>query len=198
MTISLTTSVSKLSRELDAPLQRTNTKRTQALKQRVKESKQAQWIQKSKRGTHVFILKLGERSRANDWYWKIWRELDGELPPKFDISASALSTSIRIKIPEDRFDTGGCTTQKELTVDKIVKSCWDMMREVVDVEDLQRQSGKGHDDLDLQLAWKSEDGALEWIAYDTTVEGLRRNWAVLAGVAKLPVSSRAIVNLTVV
>ena len=68
-----------------------------------------------------------------------------------------------------------------------------MISKAMDVEDLlsQRTQGKG-DRLDLELAWKSIEGSLEWIAYGTTVEGKTRDWAVLAGLAKLTVSLDAV------
>ena len=186
-TLALTTSASKLQRDLEDPATRVNTTRSQALRQRVKESKQAQWLQRSRKGTHVFLFKLGERSRALDWYWKIWRDMDGQLPERFDISVPALSTIVRIKVPEDEYDTGGTRTQKELSAQKLIKTCWDMMSKTIDMEDLLRQKARGGGKLNLELAWKSADGALEWVAYPTTVEGQRRAWAVLAGLARLPV-----------
>lgn len=188
MSISLCTSASRLQNDIDHYTKRQNT-RTRVLKSRIEQSKQGQWLRNRQRGSHVFIFKLGERSRALDWYWEIWRELGNELPKRFDISVPALLTSIRVQIPEDKFEVGGREVLKHMKREEVVKTCWEMMTKVVDVEDLlnQRTIGKG-ERPDLELAWKSLEGSLEWVAYGTTTEGKSRDWAVLAGLAKLTVS----------
>ena len=188
MSISLCTSASRLQNDIDHYTKRQNT-RTRVLKSRIEQSKQGQWLRNRQRGSHVFIFKLGERSRALDWYWEIWRELGNELPKRFDISVPALLTSIRVQIPEDKFEVGGREVLKHMKREEVVKTCWEMMTKVVDVEDLlnQRTVGKG-ERPDLELAWKSLEGSLEWVAYGTTTEGKSRDWAVLAGLAKLTVS----------
>jgi len=188
MSISLCTSASKLQNDIDIYTERRNS-RARVMKDRIAQSKQAQWLRNRERGSHVVIFKLGERSRALDWYWEIWRELGNQLPKRFDVLVPSLSTSVRVQVPEDKFEVGGVEVLKHLKRDQLVKRCWEMIYEAVDVDDLlsQRSGGKG-EKLDLELAWKSIEGSLEWIAYGTTVEGRPRDWAVLAGLAKLTVS----------
>lgn len=191
MTLCLTTSASKLQNDLDRVAGRQTT-RSQALKTRFKESKQGQWLSTGRRGTHVFILKLGERSRAMDWYWETWRELGNELPTRFDIEVPSLSTSVRIQVPPDDTDIGGRKVRKELNPDRLIKTCWEMISQTVDVQDLMDQKSTSGDELDLELAWKGSDGFLEWVAWSSTVQGRSRDWAVLAGIAKLAVSQPSI------
>ena len=194
MSLSLCTSASKLQKDISNFTKRRNT-RTRAFKDKIEQSKQGQWLKNRQKGSHVFIFKLGERSRALDWYWEIWRELGHELPKRFDILVPSLSTSVRVQVPEDRFQVGGRETRKQMNREEVVKMCWEMISKAMDVEDLlsQRTQGKG-DRLDLELAWKSIEGSLEWIAYGTTVEGKTRDWAVLAGLAKLTVSLDAVLS----
>lgn len=150
-------------------------------KDRVAQSRQAKWLRHGRRGTHVFIMKIAERSRALDWYWELWRELGGELPTRLDIAIPALSTSVRLLIPEDPDQVGGQFAQKQLAAGTVVDTCWEMLEDVTDRETLERQRNMG---MTIALAWKSVAGRLDWIAYDTTVQGKSRGWAVLAGVAR--------------
>jgi hypothetical protein len=191
MSISLCTSASKLQNDIKDYTERQST-RTRVLKNRIEQSKQGQWLRRRQRGSHVFIFKLGERSRALDWYWEIWRELGHELPKRFDILVPALSTSVRVQVPEDKFEVGGREVLKHMKREVVVKMCWEMMSKVVDVEVLLNQysAGKG-ERPDLELAWKSLEGGLEWVAYGTTTEGKPRDWAILAGLAKLVVGHRS-------
>lgn len=188
MSISLTTSAGKLQHDVDA-LMKANTTRSGALRDRIKQSKQAQWLSTGRRGTHVFILNVGTRSRSVDWYWELWRDLGGELPTRIDVNVPHLSTVIRLNIPEDEDSVGGKATRAMLNPEAATKTCWDLLRDVVDMKDLMEQRGEREQALVLKLAWKALDGSLEWIAHDTTVEGKVRDWAVLAGMAKGTVSS---------
>lgn len=193
MTLCLTTSASKLQSDLERNAGRQTT-RSQAIKTRFKESKQGQWLSTGRRGTHVFVMKLGERSRAMDWYWEIWRELGGELPTQFDIEVPALSTSVRIKMPQDDVDIGGRLTQKQLNPRRLIDTCWDMVSQTIDVQEILDQKRQAGDQLDLELAWKGVDGVLEWVAWSNTVQNRARDWAVLAGVAKLTVSTPSAIS----
>jgi hypothetical protein len=158
------------------------------MRARVQQSIQAQMLKFGRDGTHIFIIKLGERTRAQDWYWEIWRELGGDLPPRLDVSVPAFDTTIRIPLPEDEDQVGGPFHRKLLNVKAVIETSQDMMRKVVDIDELRRQrSDRG--DLDLELAWKSRQGTLEWAAWDTTVEDKKRDWALLSSIAKAAVYS---------
>lgn len=176
MTIALTTSASRLEADVDHIL-RSRTTIHGAFKQRVKQSKQYQWLKSGKRGSHVFILKLSERTRALDWFWELWRDMGGELPTRLDVQIPALSTSVRLAIPEDDEEVGGTKTLELLNPPTVIDTCWEMLETIYDKSKLGR-------DTDVGLAWKSEDGRLDWLAFDTTVQGRRREWAILAGLAR--------------
>lgn len=162
-----------------------STSRTGQLRSRVSESKQLQWLRKRGSGTHIFIIKIRQRSRALDWYWEIWRELGGELPSRVDIGIPALSTSVRLIIPEDD-DPGGRMTRKLLNPKSAIHTCFDMISGAVDLDAL--TSFSKEPDLGLQLAWKTGDGYLDWLAWRTTVIGKKRDWGILAGVARTQTS----------
>ena len=185
MTLSLTTSARRLRSDVD-DIMHSNSSR---LKDRVSHSKQAQWLKRGRTGTHVFIMKIKERSRALDWYWELWRDLGGELPDRIEVSVPALSTSIRIVIPKDDDQVGSKTVCHELSPSNTIKACWEMMGNAIDIQDLLDQRNDRAGELDLELAWKAIDGSLDWVAHRTTVSGKSRDWAVLAGIARLEVSA---------
>ena len=162
--------------------------RLDPIKDRIWQSKQAEWLKRGRTGTHVFIMKIKERSRALDWYWELWRDLGGELPERIEISVPALSTSIRIMISKDDNMVGSKRVCRELSPQNTVKTCWEMMGEAIDLQDLLDQRNDQAGQLDLELAWKAIDGSLDWVAHRTTVSGKPRDWAVLAGIARLEVS----------
>ncbi|WVQ83201.1 hypothetical protein IAT38_005340 [Cryptococcus sp. DSM 104549] len=189
VTICLTTSVAKLQHEVEAIIRSPTTSRVGAMKDRVKQSRQIQWLKGRREGTQVFIMKLGERSRAMDWYWELWRDLDGLLPPRFDIVVPSLSTSIRLGVPEDEESgqMGDRQLLKRFNRYNTIATCWEMLEKGSGVDELLRQReiesiGEG---TELHLAWKASDGTLDWVAYPTTVEGKTRPWAMLAGLARL-------------
>ncbi len=173
---------------------RSNTTRTSAIKDRVQQSKTAKWLSHGRQGTHIFIIKIAERSRALDWYWELWRELGGELPTRFDVQVPSLSTSVRLLVPSevenDDGEAGGRETRKIINRGKVVETCYDMIKRTMDIEDLLQQVSDHMGALHLQLAWKGVDGSLDWLSgrEDTTVTGLKRDWAVLAGIAQVAVS----------
>nr|XP_018262424.1 uncharacterized protein I303_05441 [Kwoniella dejecticola CBS 10117]OBR84582.1 hypothetical protein I303_05441 [Kwoniella dejecticola CBS 10117] len=205
VTLCLTTSVHKLQDDVTY-LMRSNTTRAGALKDKVKQSKQVQWLRGRRRGSQVFIFKLGERSRSLDWYWEIWRELNGELPDRFDIAIPSLSTSIRLfpNLPDpdsenpnqNPYDMVGSAEQcKAFERNKVIDNCYNMLLDSsLDIKDLRnqfessRKPGARGEQLNLQLAWKSADGNLDWIAYSDTVQGKRRDWNLLSGLARSQVS----------
>lgn len=187
MSLCLTTSVGSLQDDVQNIL-RSRT-RTGLLKNRVKESRQLGWLKDRHQGTQIFILKMGERSRAVDWYWEIWRELGGELPSRFDISVPSLSTSIRLLIPQEGEEVGNSKQCKQFDPEQVIQTCWEMLQKSIDIEDLKRQRAESGSktDVNLQLAWKAMDGSLDWVAWSTTVQRKSRNWALLAGVARAQV-----------
>lgn len=154
------------------------------MKDRVKQSKQAKWLQKGRKGTHVFVLKIAERSRAMDWYWEMWRELGGELPGRMDINIPSFSTTVRLALPEDEDMVGSKATCQAFSPKETIKTSYEMMAEAVDFDALVQQRSEQSGELDLKLAWKSIDGNVDWVAWDTTVQGKSRDWALLSGLAK--------------
>ncbi|WWD18499.1 hypothetical protein CI109_102951 [Kwoniella shandongensis] len=188
VTLCLTTSVARLQHDVHQILQSTTT-RMGGVKDRVKQSRQVQWLRGRRKGTQVFIFKIAERSRAMDWYWELWRDLGGELPHRFDISVPSLSTTVRLSIPEgeESGHEGNHLLYKHFNPQTVIDTCWEMLLKSVDMDDLleQRKEGGKKDTLDLELAWKSVDGTLDWMAYRTTVQGKQRSWPVLAGLARM-------------
>ena len=193
MTISLTTSAGKLQDDVEH-LFASNTTRTDTIKDRVHQSTQAKWLQHRRTGRHVFVMKVAERSRALDWYWEVWRDLGGELPARVDVTVPDLSTTVRLLLPTDEDMVGSKRVCRELSPKNTLKTCWDMMEKAIDLQDLLSQRQDKGDDLDLELAWKSVDGTLDWVAHQTTVTGHARDWALLAGVAKTIVRGPARLN----
>jgi hypothetical protein len=186
LTLSLTTSAGKLQDDVEYILH-SNTTRSESMKNRVQQSKQAKWLRQGRKGTHIFIMKLGERSRAIDWFWEIWRDLGGELPEMFEVIVPGLSTSVKMKIPKGD-EVGGRQTLKDLHPKRVIETCEQLLREMVDFEGLERQKREQDGEVDLELAWKDVDGGLDWIGHTTTVMGKRRDWSILAGVAIAGVS----------
>jgi hypothetical protein len=181
MTIALTTSASKLNADVDRLLKSTKTVHG-ALKDAVKQSRQYRWLQRfGKSGSHVFIIKISERTRAADWFWELWRKMHRDaqgpqLPPRLDVRIPQLGTSVRLAIPEED-EPGSSATLTILNTEAVIDTCWEMLEGVYD----HAKVGRG---ADVGLAWKTEDGKLDWLAFDTTVEGRPRNWAILAGLAR--------------
>lgn len=189
LTLCLTTSVEKLQLEVEALLKSPKTSHISDLKNRMAQSSQVQWLRGHKKGTQIFILKLPERSRALDWYWELWRDLGGQLPERFDISVPVVSTSIRMGIPRD-VDNGQADSGQLLRhfcPDTVIRTCWEMLQKETAFNDIVQQGRlQGiKDEVDLQLVWKAGDGMLDWVAYLETVEGKKRPWALLAGLARL-------------
>lgn len=192
LTLCLTTSVEKLQLEVETVLKSPKTSRISAVRNRVAQSSQVQWLRGHKKGTQIFILKLAERSRTLDWYWEVWRDLGGQLPERIDISVPLISTSIRMTISEDE-ETGQADNGQLLRhfcPDMVVKTCWEMLRKKKAINDIVQQAKlQGiKDEGDIRLVWKASDGLLDWVAYPDTVEGKGRPWALLAGLAQLQVS----------
>lgn len=177
MTIALTTSASKLDADVNRILKSRSTIHG-ALKDAVKQSRQYRWLQRfGKSGSHVFIIKISERTRAADWFWELWRDLGGELPQRLDVQIPQLGTSVRLAIPEDPEEVGGRETLDILNPETVIDTCWEMLEGIYDRDKVGR-------DTDVGLAWKTEDGRLDWLAFDTTVQGRPRDWAILVGLAR--------------
>lgn len=183
MTICLTTSADRLSADMEHVLSSKATRST-SMVSRVKESKQAKWLRSGKKGTHIFVMKIAERSRASDWLWEIWRELGGELPGRIDIAIPTFSTTVRLALPQDDDMVGSRATCQAFSPANTVKTSYEMMSEAIDVEDLIHQRSEGSGELDMRLVWKSVDGNLDWVCWDTTTQGKKRDWALLSGVAR--------------
>jgi hypothetical protein len=177
MTIAITTSAAKFDADVDRILQSRSTIHG-ALKDAVKQSRQYRWLKRfGKSGSHVFIIKISERTRAADWFWELWRDLGGELPRRLDIQIPQLGTSVRLAIPEDPEEVGGRETLDILNPETVIDTCWEMLEGIYDHDKVGR-------DTDVGLAWKTEDGRLDWLAFNTTVQGRPRDWAILVGLAR--------------
>ena len=192
MTLSLATSVGRSQDDADHK-PRSNPSRVDTVKDRVAQSTHA--LRHGRSGTRIFVMKLGERSRAIDWYWELWRDLGGELPERMDINIPSLSTSLRMIIPKDEDMVGSKRVCKELNPTNTIQTCWDMMEKAIDIQDLLDQRSDGGVNLDLELAWKGVDGSLDWIAERTTVTGKARDWAVLATTSWTEVSKAVLSRL---
>lgn len=184
LSFTLTTSVEKLAADLDR-IQRSNTSRSRLVKDRVRTSKQVEWLKKRKTGSNVFIFKPSTRSRAVDWYWEVWRELGGELSDFFEVQVPALSTAVRLYLPEEAV-AGSTELSEAFSKTRVIQACLDSLQESVDLSDLERQ--RNDEVLQLELAWRGEGAELDWVSDTTTIDGKPRDWAVLAGLALIQVS----------
>lgn len=189
MTISLTTSADKLSADLDRVVH-SQTSRSTTMKARIIQSKQAQWLRSGKKGTHIFVIKIAARSRAMDWYWELWRELGGELPTRMDIHLPTFSTSVRLTLPEDEDMVGSKSTCRAFSPTNTVKTSYEMISEAIDVQGLMAARSQPDAELDFRLVWKSMEGNLDWVNWETTIQGKKRDWALLAGLAKQQAAPR--------
>ena len=173
MSISLVTSASKFAAGLER-LSHRHTGRSRAMLQRVQQSRQVKWIRRDREGSHVFIIKLGQRSRAIDWYWGIWKEGGGVLPQRIDISVPSLSAQIRLDVDKEQ-EMGGLRETKAFSLDKVAESCWHSLERNLDLN--------GEDKDYYRFAWRDAEGVLQWLPYGTTVEGQPRYWALLSTIA---------------
>jgi len=159
------------------------------IRQKLKDSKQLQWLKNGRGDTQVFIFNCRERRRAMDWMWEIWKDLDGVLPEMLDIGIPDLQTTIRLKRPVED-SVGSMATCRALSRSKVLMSCLDGLRELPRFDDLvhgvEREMGERPR---LELAWQRE-GHLDWITKqeEGAEDGVRREWALLAGLSMLNVS----------
>ncbi|KAL7420775.1 hypothetical protein Q5752_004727 [Cryptotrichosporon argae] len=167
LTLALTTSARKLHERVE---RLAASRRAGPLVARVRQSRQAQWLRNGKRGSHVFVLKIAERSRALDWFWAMWRALDGELPPRIDVAIPAFATTARLLVDEE--DT------RRMAPSRVAETIWDMMADSIDREALTRER-----ELNLELVLHGADGSLDWLVWETDVAGHARHHALLASVA---------------
>ncbi|WVQ73104.1 hypothetical protein IAR50_002668 [Cryptococcus sp. DSM 104548] len=190
LTLALTTSVEKLHLEIERLLHMSDTSKVSVLKDRIKQSSQVQWLHGQRKGTQIFLIKLSERSRALDWYWELFRDLGGELPDRFDVFTPSLSTYIRFRVSQgEEADTTALF--KRFNRDRVIKTCWDVLNKDNTIDKLLKEREmETKEATDLELVWKGTDGVLDWVAYASTVEGLKRPWAMLAGLARVQANGR--------
>ncbi|TYJ58455.1 hypothetical protein B9479_000662 [Cryptococcus floricola] len=190
LTLALTTSVEKLHLEIERLLRISDTSKVSVLKDRIKQSSQVQWLQGRRKGTQIFLFKLSERSRALDWYWELFRDLGGELPDRFDIFAPSLSTHVRFRVPQGE-EADETALFNRYNRDRVIKTCWEALNKDNSIDELLKErENEKREEIDLELVWKGVDGALDWVAYGSTVEGLKRPWAMLAGLARVQANGR--------
>lgn len=126
-----------------------------------------------KTGTNVFIFKPRCRSRAIDWIWRLWREMEGKLPSFIEVRSPVIETRLKIDIPE-------CADGSFFCRDNLVALCIKTLSTVRDWEVIikNRLAEGAH----MELAWRLGTN-LDWIWWHDDFHGHPRSWAVLAGLA---------------
>ncbi|TFK73572.1 hypothetical protein BDN72DRAFT_834437 [Pluteus cervinus] len=147
-------------------------------------------FRKEKEGTNVFVFKLKCRSRAYDWTWLLWRYMGGNLPKAIEVRNPRLDTRVKIDIPSGPMDMEQLF--KVFNRDNVISLCMDSLRAVNNWNALiEREilSGKT-----LELAWRV-DTDLDWIWLEDDIEGKKRDWAVLCGLALRQSTSPAFLEI---
>jgi hypothetical protein len=93
-----------------------------------------------------------------------------------------------LRLPEDE-EVGGKLVRKAFNPTITLRTCWELMSKAVEVDELLGQdSGITGRTFDMiKLGWRGIDSTLDWVAYDTTIQGKRRDWGLLAGLARVRV-----------
>lgn len=167
------------------------------VKSRLEDTKQLSFLKAGAHNSQVFIFECRERQRAMDWMWEIWKELDGELPVNIDVHIPLLRNTIRLQRPSED-STGSSKTCRALSRSQILKDCYKALRKGDDFERLAAELKRGQGEPPrMELAWHRE-GYLDWITRqnETTLDGEKRYWALLAGFAITSVSSLMSWSLT--
>lgn len=141
---------------------------------KVKNSKPIESLGIEGAGLAIFILKFAERTRALDWFWYICGQLEYRLPRQIDVRVPSLSTTIRLPIPEE---AASSAVNREVTINTL----WKVLLSNSSHTQILHELGAVPR---MELAWKGADARLDWIAYDTTVTGKNREWALLASFAQ--------------
>jgi hypothetical protein len=103
-------------------------------------------------------------------------QLGNDLPQSFEVHCPDLQTHVKLKIPE--YDLPSGKAYKVFTKDNIVDICqkalggspsWDYL-----IEEPMRRGAR------LELCWR-KGSMLDWIRWETDVNGMKRDWAVLYG-----------------
>ncbi|KAH9986612.1 hypothetical protein BJV77DRAFT_1061765 [Russula vinacea] len=124
-------------------------------------------------GTNVFVFKTRCRSRAIDWIWRLWREMDGKIPPFLEVRSPVMDTRLKIDIPENANDSFFCH-------DNLVALCKKTLSAVRDWDVIIKK--RIADGAHMELAWRL-DTNLDWVWWLDDIHGHPRSWAVLAGLA---------------
>ncbi|GJE98302.1 hypothetical protein PsYK624_145290 [Phanerochaete sordida] len=131
------------------------------------------------KGTNIFVFNVKARTRAADWFWRLWLKLGGELPTSVELRAPRLDTRLRIDIPSSELSTHD-KAYAIFTPENTVNLCKQVLHKV---EDYDAVIGKAiHEGASLQLAWRV-DAKLDWIWQAEDVTGQHRDWAVLYGLS---------------
>src|ERR1700722_11832979 len=107
------------------------------------------------------------------------RHVGGKIPPCIEIRNPGLGVHVKIDVPREYMEQpeeGGTM----FTPENLIKLCTTALGSVPDWSHLilnQMQQGKK-----LELAWRL-DTQLDWVWQNQCVDGARRNWAVLCGLA---------------
>ena len=163
------------------------------LRRRLKDSKQLKWLKGERSGSQVFIFNCRERVRAMDWMWEIWKDLDGVLPETLEVYVPDLQTTIKLPRPVED-SVGSMATCRTLSRSKVLKTAVDALKQFPTfdmlIESVRRETGEMPR---LELAWKREE-YLEWISKhdEKRSEGCKREWALLAGLSIISVSTDSV------
>jgi len=141
---------------------------------KVKHSRPIEKLNMERGGMGVFLLKFAERTRALDWHWYISGQLDYRLPKRIDVRIPALAQTVRLAIPEE-------AASSAVNAESTVSALWDVVLSNTSHREILRDLGAVPR---IELAWKGPDATLDWVAYETTVTGRKREWALLASFAQ--------------
>jgi hypothetical protein len=104
------------------------------------------------------------------------RRLGNEIPRTFEVHCPAIETRLRLQVPE--FDAAGGEGYKVFTHDHVVEVCREALKDSPSwdylIEEPIRQGAH------LELCWR-RGSMLDWIRWETNVDGDNRAWSVLYG-----------------
>lgn len=141
---------------------------------RARHSALADKLGMDRHGSAVFIIKFSERSRALDWYWYIAGQLGLHMPKQIDIAVPLVEQTLRTTLPAD-------ASSNNFNVKTVLNSIWEA---ILDDPEQVRLLRELKEVPQFQLAWKGSDATLDWVAYQTTITGKPRDWALLASFAQ--------------
>ncbi|TDL23189.1 hypothetical protein BD410DRAFT_787507 [Rickenella mellea] len=137
-------------------------------------SKRHNIFHRNSHGTNIFVFKTKSRSRAIDWIWLLWNELGGNIPQSIDVYCPDLETRVTIPLPENSNPAAGLTRQR------VIATCRHALNGLQNYQQLLEQPLANGGSL--QLSWRTGT-KLDWVWLEDDVEGKKRDWEVLYGLA---------------